>query len=113
MSEVTFRISGKAMVVIEGSEIYYSPEKYDGGTQGAQDAFTALRSATVRRAGRGRSYIVTTTIAGADTIADYCETVGSTFVGFDGDPEAKADGRALLAVAERIKALLDAEKGSP
>lgn len=102
---IEFRISGKAMSTIEGSEIFYSPEKYDGGSQGARDAFHALRNMKHQRRGKGISYLVSTTPEGADAILDYCETVGSTFVGGGVDPEAAADGRALLEVADRIRKL--------
>lgn len=102
----TFNISGKAMLSMEGSELSNSPENYDGGSVGACDAYAALNSAQGRRAGKGRSYRVTTTREGADCILDYCLMVGETFAGGD-DPETRADGRALLKVAAQITMLLD------
>lgn len=106
-TQFTFAVSGMAMSVIDGSEIYSNPVNYDGGSQGAKDAMDGLRSAEVRRVGKGRSYRVTTTREGAETIEDYCRTVGESFLGgTDDDPETRADGRALIIVADRIRALL-------
>lgn len=102
---IRFRISGKSMFTIDGSSISLDPVQYDGGSRGARDAFEALTAARPRRAGRGTSYVVETTREGADTIRDYCSTVGETFAG-ETDPETRADGRALLATAERIAAAL-------
>lgn len=90
------------MSVISGSEIYYDAVKYDGGSNGACDALAAFRDAKIRRSGKGFSTIVTTSRDGAETILDYCETVGVTFAG-ETEPETRADARALLAVAERIR----------
>jgi hypothetical protein len=96
------------MLVIQGSELSIDPVKYDGGSQGARDAFNAVTSARVRTNGRGRLYTVTTTRAGAEIILDYCDTVGSTFLG--AEPDERADGRALLRVAATIRhALKDKE----
>jgi hypothetical protein len=106
MQNLTIKVSGQAMGVIEGSEIYYSPDRYDGGTQGAHDAYLALRAAKVQRAGRGRSYTITTTRAGAAVLLDYCATVGETFAQGDVDADTRAEGRALLLVAGRIRAAL-------
>lgn len=105
---VGFTISGKAMSVIEGSELSSDAVKYDGGTQGAHDALHALKGALMVRKGRGRQYVVATTRAGAETIRDYCLTVGSTFVDEPGTDQAevRADGRALLDVAKRIRSEL-------
>lgn len=98
-------ISGQAMSVLEASELTSSPTKYDGGSDGARQAYTALLFAHSRPAGKGRTYIVEVERAGAETIEDYCRTVGEAFAG-EGDPETRADGRALLIVADRIRGLL-------
>lgn len=103
---VTFRISGKAMSVIEGSELSCDPVKYDGGSNGAHTAYQALSSCSWQRRGKGLSYTVTVHPDGAEVIRDYCQTVGETFTGGGCDPEAAADGRALLKVAEAIEAVL-------
>ncbi len=103
---VRFGISGKAMVTIQGSEIFYDPVKYDGGTPGARDIYTALRGAVHRRNGRGFVYTVTTTRAGAETLQAYCWTVGTTFL-METDPETRADGRALVKVHDTIKRVLE------
>lgn len=108
MSTVTFPISGKAFGVIEGSEIYYNPVKYDGGSQGARDAYEALQHPLGRPRGKGWTYLVTTTPEGAATIEHYCRTVGETFA-METEAETRADGRALLVVADRIAALLQQE----
>lgn len=105
-TEVRFNISGKAWSVISGSEIVLDAVKYDGGSVGAHDALRALSSLRAARRGRGVTYVCTTTPAGADTIADYCETVGEGFA-HETERETKADGRALLDVAARIRAELD------
>lgn len=105
----TFAVSGKAFSTIEGSELYWSPERYDGNSQGAQDAYTGLRESETRRIGKGLSYRVTTTRAGAETIEDYCRTVGETFA-YETEPETRADSRALLVVADRIAAMLKADQ---
>lgn len=103
----TFPISGKAWSVMEGSEISTDAQKYDNGSKGAVDAVAALRSMTGRKIGRGVSYVCTTTREGAETIADYCDTVGGSFTGSDvDDADVKNDGRALLKVSEAIKAAL-------
>lgn len=104
MSDLTFAISGTAMSTIEGSEIYASPERYDGGSQSARDAYAALHSATSRRAGKGRSYQVSVTRQGAQALYEFCVDVGQSYL--YGDPDARAEGRALLVVARRIEALL-------
>lgn len=98
---VTFPVSGKAMSTIEGSEIYYDPVKYDGGSDGARAAYAALHHAPGRRSGRGWTYTVTTTIEGAVCIEHYCRVVGETFA-FETETDLRAEGRALLTVADRI-----------
>jgi hypothetical protein len=100
------RISGEAMLMIDGSELSNSPEKYDGGSIGAQDAFNSLRTTKARKAGKGWTYEVETSEAGARCIEDYCRTVGETFTG-EPDPETRATGRALLKVADNIVKLLN------
>jgi hypothetical protein len=105
MTMVTFRVPGRAMSTIEGSELSLNPVKYDGGSQGAYDAKVALDNAHGGYLGNGISYRVTATRAGADTIADYCETVGSTFA-MESEAEIRSEGRALLVTAERIRKAL-------
>jgi hypothetical protein len=102
---LTIRISGKAMSTIEGSELNYDPVKYDGGSQGARDAHAALAAARGRRQGKGWTYELDVTPAGADILEDYCRTVGVTFAD-ETEAETRADGRALLVVADRINAQL-------
>jgi hypothetical protein len=105
---VAFRMSGTAFSTVQGSELYSNAVNYDGGSQGAQDAGDALRHATAVRAGRGVSYTVITTRAGAEVIREYCLVVGSTFVEDGGaEPETRAEGRALLKVAARIDKALE------
>lgn len=111
---VKFRVSGKAMGIMEGSELTISPEKYNGGTPGAVDAFNALKGSLRRRMGKGYSYTVTTTVAGAQVIADYCWTVSTAYLHGSSDPEVRDDGRALARVEEAIRAALSAGLvGSP
>ena len=105
MADLVFAISGTAMSTIEGSEIYASPERYDGGSKAARDAYDALHSATVRRAGKGRSFQVTVTREGAQALREFCVDVGQSYL--YGEPDDRAEGRALLVVARRIDALLD------
>ncbi len=106
---ISFAVSGAAMGAIEGSEIYLDPKKYDDNSQGAQDAHTALRAAVGRRVGKGVSYTVTTTRAGALSILEFCADVGSTYLS-NGDSDTRAEGRALVAVADRIEKALKKEK---
>lgn len=105
MAPVTFPISETAFPIIQGSEIYSRPEKYDGGSQAAKDACAALQAAHRRRVGKGYSYAVSATRAGAEIIEDYCRTVGETFA-FETEPETRSDGRALLKAAEKIAGML-------
>jgi hypothetical protein len=103
-------ISAQAMSTIEGSEIYYDPVKYDGGSQGAVDAQKAFRNAEAVKFGRGTSYVVLTTEEGAKTIADYCQTVGETFAG-ETEAKTKRDGRVLLTAARRILFQMEKQRG--
>lgn len=107
MTEFTFAISGVAMSTIEGSEIYSNPQNYDGGSQSAQDAYNALHSAKSRRVGKGRSHQVTVSREGAEALHEFCETVGQSYL--YGEPDDRTEGRALLVVARRIEALLNAK----
>lgn len=100
-ARVGFRVSGVSMSTIEGSELYSSPQRYDGGTQGAKDIHMALHTARRSRRGKGWSYFLTTTREGAQTLENYCRTVGETFAG-ETEPETRAEGRALLATADQI-----------
>jgi hypothetical protein len=100
---IKFNVSGQSMTIMEGSEITINPVHYDGGSQGARDAFEALKHPDRKRVGRGITYVVETTRAGAETIKDYCETVGESFIGGADDPEVRADGRALLRTAKIIE----------
>lgn len=105
-NDINFRVPGQVMTVFQGSEISINPVNYDGGSQGAVDAVASLKAATGTRQGRGISYLVQTTRAGAETIRHYCVTVGETWTDSNEEPETKADGRALLRVAARIKEAL-------
>ena len=105
LEEITFHISGTAMSVIDGSELSSDAVKYDGGSKGAHDALAALTDSTCVRRGRGHSYIVSATRDGADTIRDYCRTVGETFA-FETETETRRDGAALLKVATKLDELL-------
>lgn len=102
---LTFRVSGKAMLIMDGSELTNDPVKYDGGSVGAHDAYAALSASQPSRRGKGTSYLVTATPEGAEVISDYCWVVGSTFV-YETEAETRADGRALIKVHDQIKALL-------
>lgn len=102
---ITFRIGGKVMSTIEGSELYYDAVKYDGGSQGAQDAYVALNATGATRMGKGWSYLVTTTRAGAETIEGYCRVVGETFAS-ETEAETRYEGVCLLEVADRIRGKL-------
>lgn len=96
----TFNISGVAMSVISGSDLYQSGG-WDGSPACAR-AQQALVGAERRKTGAGHTYIVRADLLAAGIIWAYCESVGSTFIRED-DPETRRDGRALLAVAERIE----------
>lgn len=100
---VTFTIGNRSWSVITGSEIYYDAERYDHGSPGAVDAVAALNVA----ARRAHGYIVAVSPAGAETIADYCATVGATFMQ-ETETDTRRDGRALLATAAAIREAIDA-----
>jgi hypothetical protein len=99
---ITLKISSEAMSTIEGSAISNDPVAYDGGSQEARDAEAGLRFATKKKFGRGFTYLVETTPAGAECIADYCEVVGETFAG-GSEADTRREGRALLTAARRIR----------
>jgi hypothetical protein len=102
---VTIRVSGKAMSTITGSDLYQRPETYTSPTDpdhaAAVRAGIALNAAHGRPAGKGWTYVVELDVAAAEIVRDYCTTVGETFAS-ESEPETRADGRALLVVAERI-----------
>lgn len=98
--KVTFLISGKAMDLIEGSSMYQQDSETDSAAN--REAHRALHDSIPRRVGKGWTNIVTTTLEGAEEIRWYCATVGSTFT-MEPDPEMRAEGRALLKVAERVR----------
>lgn len=102
---LTFRVSGSAMSTMQGSELTNNPVAYDGGSRGARDAYESLTHAHGKPCGKGWTYTVTTTRDGAAVIEDYCRTVGETFA-METEPETKAEGRALLLVADRVARLL-------
>jgi hypothetical protein len=99
--DVEFNVSGQAWSVIEGSEIVLDAVRYDGGSQGAQDALRDLNAAEWQKVGHGKSLLVRTTVEGARCIERYCRTVGETFA-YESEADTKSDDRALLIVADRI-----------
>lgn len=99
---VTFNISGQAMNVIMGSDLYEHPEQYDPtGCVEVREAAEALRYGDVTRRGRGVTHEITATPAAAAVILNYCQTVGATFRAQE-DLGTRRDGDALLLVADRI-----------
>ncbi len=103
---VTFLMSGTVMTQIQGSELYLNPAKYDPGDPATVLACRALHLTKDRRHGKGgRSHEVTCSPAAARVIQEYCEDVGTAFAG-QMDTDVRADGRALLKVADRITAVL-------
>lgn len=105
---VTFPVSGTAWEVMQGSELSINAQTYDGGSQGAIDALEGLRTAERRKAGRGLSYVITVTLEGAATIADYLTIMAAVYLGPDIDPEARAEGRACATAAARIDSVISA-----
>jgi hypothetical protein len=105
--DVTFAVSGSAMSSMEGSELVQRPHLYNGEDSGIR-AGKALQQATRRRAGKGWSYQVTCDREAAEEIRIFCEDVGSAFAGQAGygEDETRAEGRALLKVADRIARVL-------
>ena len=99
---VTFRISGTAMGIIDGSELSSDPQKYDGGTQGAIDALAALEGAIKRVKGRGHSYVLVSTFEGALTIADYLATMAQAY-GSSSSKEIRTDALACRTAATHIR----------
>lgn len=107
---LTVRISGVAMSTIEGSSLYQEPEVYvletDPDRPAALRCGSALQSAYARRAGKGWTHTVELDPDAARILEGYCRTVGETFAG-EAEPDIRADGRALLVVADRIVKLLE------
>lgn len=105
------RISGVAMSTIEGSSLHQEPDKYvlqsDPDYPAALRAGSALQSAYGRRAGKGWTYTVELDADAARILEDYCRTVGETFAG-ESEADIRAEGRALLVVADRIVRQLEA-----
>jgi hypothetical protein len=101
MPTITFPVSGAAISTISGSELMQRPERYDG-TPAAIRAGNALNTAPSRKYGKGYAVIVTTDVEAASVIWEYCDSVGSTFA-METEPETRADGRALLAVRDRVE----------
>lgn len=107
---LSVRISGAAMSTIEGSELYYDAVKYAGASSpdlpAAEEAVAGLRASERRRAGKGWSYVAELSPAAAAVVEHYCRTVGETFAE-ESEPDIRAEGRALLVVADRIVKLLE------
>jgi hypothetical protein len=105
---VTFRISGVAWGVLEGSELSSNAQAYDPGSQDAIEALAAIQGALRYRVGRGHSYAVAATVGGASCLADYFHTMADVYLGGGVDPDARKEGRACAAVARTIDAALTA-----
>ena len=104
------RLSGVVMGEIEGSELYYDPAKYNGGTAAAVEAHTAIRGAIKRRQGRGWTYLIDVSREAAAVIIEYCSTVGGTLAMFSTDPADRSAGRALLRAARKIETQLNEDE---
>lgn len=106
----TVRISGVAMSTIQGSELYCNAVRYAGADSpdlpAVEEAVAGLQAAERRRAGKGWSYVADLSPAAAAVVEHYCRTVGETFAE-ESEPETRAEGRALLVVADRIVKLLE------
>jgi len=61
---------------------------------------------TVLRRGRGWQYRLPWSMDLAEKVASHLETLGSTFVTLD-DPDDRAEGRALLRDAARIRTQME------
>jgi len=99
---VTFNIPSRAMLVIEGSSLYESP---DAGDPDATAASAALKRADRHRRGVGVTYEVTATEAAALVIQDYCAKTGAMLSG-SSDKDTQRDCFALRVVADRIETKL-------
>jgi len=110
------RISGKAFGVIEGSELYYNPDKYTSDPKkivGAWEAHNCISRDSTRgkfvKAGKGRSYVIEDIAPeGAEVLEEYFRTMGETFTsgGFDSS-DTYDDGYACLEVASRLRTQLE------
>lgn len=101
---VTFRISGKSFNTIRESDLFINPQAYEttvATTEVVIEASDALRHSTVHRAGVGYTHIVTCRPVAARVILDYCLGLGDAFAA-EADQTTRADGKALLATADRI-----------
>ena len=85
---LTLSIGGTAMATIEGSEI-----------------FSVLTVVGRRKVGRGYSYTATCDRDGARALYAYCAGNGR-MLATEAEADLRSEGRALLAVAERIAQLL-------
>ena len=103
---LAFPIGGIAWEVIQGSELSISAQTYDGGSEGAVDALAALQGAHRRKRGKGYSYELRATVAGATCLADYLWTMAEVYA--HGDADARKEGRACATAAQVIDAALTA-----
>ncbi len=91
---LTFRVSGVAMSLI--ADFLDHPP----GSEAARAA-QALRAATSRRLGAGRTYVVTCDVLAAGALWDHCVTAGAALIS-QPSQDCRNDGRALIAAAQRI-----------
>lgn len=61
-----------------------------------------------RRAGRGTRWTFDMTREQAEELLEHLETVGVSFTQGSDDPDSRAEGRAILRDAQRIRSLLTA-----
>ncbi len=108
---LTVRISGVAMSTIQGSSLYQQPETYaspaDADYDDALRCGVALQHVAARRSGKGWTHTVELDHGAARILEGYCRTVGETFAS-ESEPDIRAEGRALLVVADRIARQLEA-----
>lgn len=98
---IRFNISGQAMNVITGSDLFKHPDRYDPGCQYAKEAAEALRYTDVIRRGRGKTHEVVMSPEAANVIQSYCDTTGK-LLKTQAELADRRDGDALLLVADRI-----------
>lgn len=65
---------------------------------------------TSHRRGRGRTLRYHLTRPQAESMAEHLVEVGSNFATFGDDPETRAEGRACLAAAARVRATIGATR---
>lgn len=98
---ITVSISGKAW----HSQSFTCDDGYD--FTNLTDLKSLKESAVIRKRGRGMSVVLTGKVASLSHLAEWLEIDGDSWLNHSGDDDyAKAEGRACLEAAKRIRQVL-------